>query len=170
MSRPSNHAVAPVLILALAACGQGAAKLPFASAAPPQATLDRKADTDRDLVVYSQNVYVGTDVDAVLASPPDQIQTRLFAALGTFVATNWPERADAMAAEIGRVAPDVVALNEVTTLDVAGLEPYFPDMHMAFLPVLEAALAARGLDHVVADQPLPGLGLGHQGIGVEILG
>ena len=152
MSGALNHAVSTglVLALALAACSQGAVTVPVTPASLPEVALDRKAETDRDLVVYSQNVYVGTDVDAVLASPPDQVQTRLFAALGTFVATNWPERAAAMADEIRRMAPDVIALNEVTTLDVTGLEPYFQDTHVAFLPVLRAALAVRHLDYVVA--------------------
>lgn len=139
-----------VLALAMLACGTGGALVPVTPAGPPEVSLDKKADTDRDLVVYSQNVYVGTDVDAVLASPSDQLQTRLFTALGTFLATDWPERAKAMAAEIRRTSPDVIALNEITILDVRGLEPYFPDTHMAFLPVLQAALAARHLDYVVA--------------------
>lgn len=152
MSRPLNRVVSPALILALTVvgCGQGSPTVPFAQAGSTASAFAKKATADKDLVVYSQNVYVGTDVDAVLASPPAELQDRLFAALGTFVATNWPERADAMADEIGRIAPDVVALNEVTTLDVSGLEPYFPDTHVAFLPVLQAALAARHLEYVVA--------------------
>ena len=152
MSKALRVAVPSLLILALtvAGCGQGSPTIPFAQEGATQATLAKKAPADKDLVVYSQNVYVGTDVDAVLASPPAELQDRLFAALGTFVATNWPERADAMAAEIQRTAPDVIALNEITTLDVSGLEPYFPNTSMAFLPVLEAALASRHLDYVVA--------------------
>ncbi len=152
MPRPLNRVVSLGLILALvlAACGKESPTIPSAQAGPAQIALAKKATADRDLVVYSQNVYVGTDVDAVLASPPAELQDRLFAALGTFLATNWPERADAMAAEIQRTAPDVIALNEITTLDVSGLEPYFPDTHMAFLPVFQAALVARQLDYVVA--------------------
>src|SRR5512140_300109 len=97
MSHPSILAVSSGLILALAltACGQSAPTFPQAPTSAAQLALAKKAAKDRDLVVYSQNVYVGTDVDAVLAAPADEVQTRLFTALQTFVATNWPERADA---------------------------------------------------------------------------
>lgn len=105
-----------------------------------------------DLVVYSQNVYVGANVDAVLGSAPEDLQANLFTALQTFAATNWPERAATIARFVADHRPDVVALNEVSTVTVTGLAPFFPDTRVEFLPIFEAALAARGLDYVVAGQ------------------
>jgi endonuclease/exonuclease/phosphatase family metal-dependent hydrolase len=100
--------------------------------------------------VFTQNVYVGADVDRVLAAPPEQLQQRLFEALATFAATDWPGRATTIAATIARRRPAVVALNEITALEVSGLAPFFPDMQVPFLPVLMAALANAGAEYVVA--------------------
>lgn len=142
------------LTLLLAIACNGDPSLPTA----PAASADRMAADhgapggSSDLVVYSQNVYVGADVDAVLGSAPEDLQANLFTALQTFAATNWPERAAAMAGFVRENRPDVIALNEVSTVTVSGLEPYFPDMHVEFLPVFQQALAARGLDYVVAGQ------------------
>ncbi|MEO5826866.1 MAG: endonuclease/exonuclease/phosphatase family protein, partial [Gemmatimonadales bacterium] len=109
-------------------------------------------DGSKDLVVYSQNVYVGANVDAVLGSAPEDLQANLFTALQTFAATNWPERAATIARFVAEQQPDVIALNEVSTVTVSGLAPYFPDVQVEFLPIFEAALAARGLDYAVAGQ------------------
>lgn len=106
----------------------------------------------KDLVVYAQNVYVGANVDAVLASAPEDLQANLFTALETFAATNWAERAATIARFVAEQRPDVIALNEVSTVTVSGLAPYFPDVQVEFFPIFEAALAARGLDYVVAGQ------------------
>jgi len=119
---------------------------------PPAQAPDFGVAYGRDpgLVVYSQNVYVGTDVDAVLSAPPEELGARLFAALGTFIATDWPARAGVIADAIGRSHADLVALNELTTLTVQGLEPAFPNLSEEFLPILQAALTARGLNYQVA--------------------
>jgi hypothetical protein len=100
--------------------------------------------------VFTQNVYVGADVDRVLSAAPEQMQDRLFEALATFVATDWPGRARAIAATIAGRAPAVVALNEITTLEVSGLSPLFPDLHVPFLPILMSALAEAGVTYEVA--------------------
>ncbi len=104
------------------------------------------------LTVYTQNVYVGTDVDAVLASPSDQLPAAIGQALATFVATDWPARADAFAAKIVASRADVVALNEVTTLTVTGLTPFLPEIYVEFLPILMARIAAHGGNYVIAGQ------------------
>lgn len=100
--------------------------------------------------VFTQNVYVGADVDRVLSASPDQLADRLFEALGTFAATDWPGRAATIARTIATRQPAVVALNEITTLEVSGLAPFFPDIEVPFLPILMAALAETGAEYVVA--------------------
>lgn len=145
--------LSPTLGLALAlmvACSPDSA--PPTSASParsPDAAVSPITGT-KDLVVYTQNVYVGADVDAVLGSAPEDLQDNLFTALGTFVATNWPERAATIAGFVAQQQPDVIALNEVSTVTITGLAPFFPDTHVEFLPIFQGALAARGLDYVVA--------------------
>ena len=105
--------------------------------------------------VYTQNLYVGADVDKVIAAPPAQLPAALFQALATFVATDYPSRAGRMADEIGRQKPDLIGLQEVTHLTVQGLGIVgFPDIDVDFIPILRAQLAARGLHYdVVAVSP-----------------
>ena len=107
-------------------------------------------DTPIPFTVYAQNVYVGANVDAVLAAGPEELPAALMGALGTFAATDWPGRATTIAAAIAARRPDVVALNELTTLDVTGLAPLFPDLSVDFLPILMQALADAGQPYVVA--------------------
>ena len=72
--------------------------------------------------IYQQNVYVGTDVDAVIAagatssSDPAVLFGALLGALNTFDATDWKARASRMADEIRRQGPDVISLNEISTI------------------------------------------------------
>lgn len=153
--------------LAIGACGAGDTTGPT--------TLDVGASLEHHraspLVVMTRNMYVGADVDAVIGAlaspdPADDIPT-LAAALGTLESTNFPLRAAAMADEIARARPHVVALQEVSRLAVDLTPLGLPFQYSAdFLPVLQAELAARGLAYAVAGsvenivaQPLPGVEL-----------
>lgn len=108
--------------------------------------------------IYHQNVYVGTDVDAVIAagagsSDPTVLFTALLGALQTFDQTNWPERAARMAEEIRAQGPEVIGLNEVSTVSRRGLGAYgLADNTTDFLPVFLQALKARGLAYRVIGQ------------------
>ncbi len=116
---------------------------------------DLTSGNDGAVRVYTQNLYVGADVDKVIAAPPAQLPAALFQALATFVATDYPSRAGRMADEIGRQRPDLIGLQEVTHLTVQGLGIVgFPDIDVDFIPILSAQLAARGLHYdVVAVSP-----------------
>ena len=118
-------------------------------------TADLTSGNDGAVRVYTQNLYIGTDVDKVIAAPPAQLPAALFQALGTFVATDYPSRAGRIADEIGRQNPDLIGLQEVTHLTVQGLGIVgFPDIDVDFIPILSAQLAARGLQYdVVAVSP-----------------
>jgi len=96
------------------------------------------------VTLFTQNVYVGTDVDAVLAAPADQLPNAIGQALAVFMATDWPARADAIAAKIVATHADIVALNEITRLTVTGLGPLLPEVAVDFLPILMDRIAARG--------------------------
>lgn len=106
--------------------------------------------------IYSQNVYVGTDVDAVIAagaSSPDPavLFGALVQALHTFDATQWEERAARMVQEIRRQGPDLIGLGEVSVVRRRGLGAYgVADNSTDFLAAFLDALARHGLQYRVA--------------------
>ena len=123
---------------------------PFGPQPEPMSEASRS-----EIVVLTRNMYVGADVDAViaaLASPdPADDQAALLAAITTLQQTSYPTRAAAIADEISRARPHVIGLQEVSKVDIT-LPPLGIDMHLDFLPTLLAELDARGLDYVVAAQ------------------
>lgn len=147
MSRRLAVPLVAALAFSLACSGEN----PVAPAGDPALTASRFRAQVKDLIVYTQNVYVGTDVDAVLSSPPEELQQRLITAIGTFLATDWPQRAEAIADEIRRERPDLVSLNEISHVTITGLGAMgLPDIDVDFLPILQAALDARRLPYTVA--------------------
>jgi hypothetical protein len=105
--------------------------------------------------IMSQNLYVGTDVDAVQAAlvspdPTDDFPT-LINAIEMLSATDFSLRAAALVEEIARTRPLVVGLQEMSRLEV-DLTPLGLQLQVLvdFEPILYAALAARGLDYVEA--------------------
>ena len=121
------------------------------------------------LTVMTQNLYVGADVDEVITAlgtpdPNDDIPA-LLNAVATIERTDFPARADAIAEEIDRNRPVVVGLQEVSTIGV-DIPPLGVSLHVDFLPILMDALAAEGLNYVVAIRyenftaaPAPGISL-----------
>lgn len=124
------------------------------------------------VTVLSRNLYIGADVDRVIGAlatpdPADDLPA-ILGALAVIQETDFPSRARALAREIARTRPHVVGLQEVSTLDV-DLNPLgipSPIVHQDFLAILQAELAARGLDYSVAAEvtnttaaPLPGVSL-----------
>jgi endonuclease/exonuclease/phosphatase family metal-dependent hydrolase len=114
-------------------------------------------------------MYIGNDVDLIidaLASPdPDDDIPVFLAGVETFQKTDFPARAGAMADEILRARPHIVGLQEVdhVLIDLRGFGIPL-NIDMDFLPILLAALNARGLHYAVAAQvtnfdaaPLPGV-------------
>lgn len=167
-----KHPVRLLSLLALAlaaACTDHNALGPAASATPAlQAGLAAAGGTQR-ITVMTRNMYVGADVDAViaaLASPdPNDDLPALLAAIQTLQETSYPARAAAFADEIARTRPHAVGLQEVSNLDIDLTDLGFAT-HLDFLATLEAELAARGLDYVVAARvsdtdasPFPGIHL-----------
>lgn len=121
------------------------------------------------LVLMTQNLFVGADVDAVLlalASPsPDDDFPALLGAIQTLERTSFATRAAALADRIARERPHAVGLQEVSRIEIV-LPPFGLDFQVEFLPILLDALADRGLDYQVAAQvlnidanPTPGIRL-----------
>jgi endonuclease/exonuclease/phosphatase family metal-dependent hydrolase len=135
----------------------------------PEPSTEAHRSPDPDIAVMTRNMYVGADVDAVIAalvtSDPADDQAALVNAIGTLQETDFPSRAAAMAREIERGRPHVVGLQEVSKIDIT-LPPIGVDLHLDFLPTLLAELSARGLQYDVAVRvrnieaaPFPGVSL-----------
>ncbi len=118
--------------------------------------------TDIDKIkVMSRNIYLGADIFPVLAAAqnPDPVAVPM-AVTGVFQsvqASNFPERAQALADEIGRHKPDVIGLQEVSTWRtqipgdfLLGNPTQASDVAYDFLEILQAALSERGLHYHVA--------------------
>lgn len=118
-----------------------------------------------EIRVMTRNLYLGADLTPVVgARDLDGFLGAATAALEQIAASDFPQRAQALADEIAEKRPHVVGLQEVFafTLDGAHGAPPFRD----YLADLSAALAARGVSYqaVAAVQnlslalPIPGLG------------
>jgi hypothetical protein len=111
-----------------------------------------------DVTVMTLNVYVGADVDRVLAVQDAAEVPRLVAEVfQELLATNFPERAATIADEIARVHPQLIGLQEISTIRTQppGGAACVGTTSAAtvlfdYLDLLLAALAARGLDYRVA--------------------
>jgi endonuclease/exonuclease/phosphatase family metal-dependent hydrolase len=144
-------ASAVAVLLALAACQDAPIMGPSADGVPDP-LLGARSSNARAVSVYNQNLYAGTDLDAVLAAltngdPADDLPAVQQAA-ATLLATDFPSRANAIADEIAKAHPHVIGLQEVWTLEVD--VPGVPVVNQNFLEILMAALADRDLDYVVA--------------------
>ena len=103
--------------------------------------------------IMTYNIYQGTElVDVITATTPTQFVIGAATDYGHAVANNFPERAQAIAAEIGATGPDLVGLQEVA-LWRTGVHttPPTPATTVTFdyLQILLTALSARGLQYTV---------------------
>lgn len=112
----------------------------------------------RGLTVMTRNLYLGGDIFAVAAATsPAQVPLLVTQLWQQIVASNFPERAGAIAEEIAEASPHLVGLQEVpiyridpvSDAIVGGTRPATA-VALDFLAVLQAELAARGLCYNVA--------------------
>lgn len=117
-------------------------------AALPVSPAQAKPKDETDLVVMTQNLYLGSSLTpALAATSPEGFVAAVAQIFATVQYTDFPARAEAIADEIEANEPDLVGLQEVTRWTTWGLNP--PPGY-DFLAILEAALATRGLDYSVA--------------------
>jgi len=149
--RPAYRLIPLLALAGLAACAERTALEP-----QPDVALHSRANRDRLVSVMSRNMYIGADVDPVLAAivggDPQQMLAALQAALGQLQRTDFPTRVAAIADEIALTRPHVVGLQEVYDLDVVPAYLGLPGdpVHLRFLDALQAALAARRVHYAVA--------------------
>jgi hypothetical protein len=107
----------------------------------------------RRIVALARNVYFGADVDRVVRAllSPDMGDDlpELIGAITTLQTTAFPTRAEALADEIAASQPHFIGLQEITNL-VVDIPEMRVDIDLEFLPILMAALNARGLNYVQA--------------------
>lgn len=122
-------------------------------------------ETDR-LRAMTQNLYVGTDLFALLepvpecaeldaAGVPCSVIVQGGAALADVAATDYPARAARIADLISVRRPDIIGLQEVSRItvipsDPTGMDATGPPVVTDYLEILLDELAARGLDYQVA--------------------
>src|SRR5215831_13184522 len=81
------------------------------------APLPAKADDDGGIRLVTQNMYVGSSFAALSAAQtPDQLLAAVATIYNNILASKPAERAAAMAREIARHRPDLVALQEAAML------------------------------------------------------
>jgi endonuclease/exonuclease/phosphatase family metal-dependent hydrolase len=136
----------------LAACSENPTGT---TALPADAVAFHRARGTEPVTVMTQNLYVGANVDAVIAAlmspdPNDDVPA-LEAAIQTLHETDFPARAGAFAAAIDRRRPDVVGFQEVSNIHIDLAAFGIPPVELHFLPIILDSLAARGLHYVVAD-------------------
>src|SRR5512133_381984 len=116
-----------------------------------------QADTPRTYTVMTYNLYQGTELQNTLAATtPTELVFGVAADYNNVIATNYPERAAALAAEIAQNKPQLVALQEVALWRTA--YPYDPThptvpttVSYDFLQILLNALRSQGLHYSVVN-------------------
>ncbi|WP_244929025.1 endonuclease/exonuclease/phosphatase family protein [Nocardioides sp. W7] len=104
-----------------------------------------------DLVVMTQNLYLGSSLDAALAAQTGPEFVAATAQIyGTAVASDFPRRAEAIADTIARKSPDLIGLQEVTRWTATPLKAGANPPSYDFLAILLGELAERGLSYRVA--------------------
>jgi endonuclease/exonuclease/phosphatase family metal-dependent hydrolase len=113
-----------------------------------------QAENKRNVSVLTRNLYLGTDLNPVLQA---QTFPAFLAAVSSryamVQATDFPERAEALADEVADKNPDLIGLQEATLwrTDTPSDGPATPAENVTFdfLDILRGELAERGLDYDV---------------------
>lgn len=111
------------------------------------------ARDDRTLTVMTRNLYLGASLSRPLAATtPGELVTAVTTTFAIVQATNFPERAGALADEIAAAGPDLVGLQEVALWrsqfpsDLSPI-PNATTVEYDFLQLLLDALDARGVHY-----------------------
>jgi len=112
-----------------------------------------RADNEGGITVMTQNLYQGTELANTLAATTrQQFLLGVAADYNNVIATNFPERADALATEIARSRPALVGLQEVALWQTQPLDAHGTPVgpwivSYDFLRILLGRLAAHGLHY-----------------------
>lgn len=111
-------------------------------------------DADGEVTVMTRNIYVGTDIDILMVTPPEEIPVVVAQLWAEIQATDFEDRAEALADEIAEHAPHLVGLQEASLFRrqspgdfLIGNPQEAVDVVLDHVDVLLAALAGRGLTY-----------------------
>lgn len=151
--------VALSLLTALGACRDAGLTLSPPSVVP-QFARDLPGGGGRGITVMTRNLYVGANVDLVIQaanSDPNSVPLAVATAFHELQHTDFHVRAEGIADEIARNQPHVVGLQELSLIRIQTPSDFQPfnavDTVIDFLSVLQAALAARGLQYTAFTVP-----------------
>jgi endonuclease/exonuclease/phosphatase family metal-dependent hydrolase len=114
------------------------------------AAHDRYGHNKRQLTVMTQNLYLGSSLErATAATSTSEFVAAVAQIYGTAVATNFPERAEAIADTIAAEEPDLIGLQEVTRWTARSTASGAHPPSYDFLAILADELVERGLDYQV---------------------
>jgi endonuclease/exonuclease/phosphatase family metal-dependent hydrolase len=134
-------------VLLTSACSEsGPLGVPEQGAALSRGPLPAGAEVN----VLTRNLYVGGDISRVFgAADPIAAANEVWQEI---LHTNFPARAEHLAAEISRMRPDLVGLQEVIRFTVGEVtDPVFPSTPLLdFLAILQANLMVLGVEYDVA--------------------
>lgn len=149
MARKLSILVAALGAIGTLSCGPSGEELAATTAAVSARAVDPgNAGGNKLLTVMTRNLFVGGDILAPLVSPdPLGAAAQVWADIQ---ASDFPLRAQGIAAEIAAARPDVVGLQEVYWFQEVDLATGEPTKTIDFLGELQAALAAQGLHYQVA--------------------
>lgn len=100
------------------------------------------------LSVMTWNIYLGADLTPIFTASPEQIPQRVTEVFRQFLATNFPERAKAIANQISLKEPDIIGLQEAELWEL--IPPNSTVVPYDFVDILLHELKSRGLRYVVA--------------------
>ena len=151
-----------------------------AAGKPNKAEVKKAKVKKSKIKVATYNLYVGADIFRVFSPPTCGVPQAVNDIHNIIQATNFPERAEAIADQIKRQKPDVIGLQEVSLIrsqfpgnslapDGSGIEflgdfptdPRFTfkldavDVEYDYLQLLLNALSDRGLNYVAVDSASP---------------
>jgi endonuclease/exonuclease/phosphatase family metal-dependent hydrolase len=105
----------------------------------------------RVLSVMTWNIYQGADLAPIFAANPDipgDLEKRVTNVFRQFLATNFQERAKAIARQIILEKPDIIGLQEAVLVEL--IPPKSPCVEYDFVDILLNELACRGMKYCVA--------------------
>ncbi|HEY3352350.1 MAG TPA: endonuclease/exonuclease/phosphatase family protein [Polyangia bacterium] len=159
-----HRALMLTLALTVSACGSSSPAMPDGGAADGAAP-DADAPGAGQAVVMTRNIYLGAALDPLVnAATLADVLAAVPAVLAQITATDFPARAQALAAEIAAQAPHLVGLQEVVVFALDGQEG--PPPYRDYLADLLAALADQGAHYTAVatvqnlsfELPVPGVG------------
>jgi hypothetical protein len=129
----------------------------LAIAAPAAAGPSPNRNNDKTITVMTWNLYYGANLDGAVAAiaegDPEAIVAAVSELWGVVGFTDFPSRAQGLAAEIGRVQPDLIGLQEAALWRSdpydGSPEPNASHVEFDFVQILLDALEARDLHYAL---------------------